>query len=341
MNDVGVAGFEYAPCPRCGHPDSHIIVKGKDYLHGIPGEYAATECRHCGLWFQNPCPIAEQLTDLYPADYLPHAKPGAREKEPSIRSSTARYLRRRLGYSHLSEPKDEGLDWRSLAVFEGLRQWTTGVALTPYYVPGGRLLDVGCGNGERLLYLRHLGWQHLYGIELVHAAAEHARMEGFPVECGLVENVLNRYPDAYFDVIVSSMVLEHLRNPFQVVCQIAAKLRPGGQFLFSTISRDSLDARIYGGYWAGFDFPRHMVYLRKDDIYAMLGDWFEEIECFHQAAISDFRTSSIWRRNEGRGQRVDWLVTTLGASFPARIISLLLAWFGLTCRVSFRCKRKF
>jgi 2-polyprenyl-3-methyl-5-hydroxy-6-metoxy-1,4-benzoquinol methylase len=335
-----ISGFEYVPCPKCGCPSSSIVVKGKDYLYGVSGEYSASECQNCKFWFQNPRPTPDRLASLYPADYLPHViNPPAEAVSAPSQSRAASYLRRSLGYAHLNN-KGMRPDWRTLRLFDMWRKWTTGVNLIPHYLPDSRLLEIGCGNGARLIILRSLDWQSLYGIELVPAAVEQARKGGFLVERGFVEDVLDTYPQEFFDVVITSMVLEHLYNPFQVVRQVAAKLKPGGQFLFSTISRDALDARLYGSYWAGFDFPRHMVYLRKQDIYAMLAEEFEHIECFHQAAPIDFVRSSTWREQGGYGTPFDRWVLAFAESRSVQALHVLLAWLGLTCRVSFRCQKK-
>ena len=329
--------FEYTPCPRCGCQDNRTVLKGLDRLHHIPGEYVAVECSRCLLWFQNPRPIASQLAGLYPDDYLPHQKPVI----PTIKSGVARFLRRRLGYT-LLEPDEErrGFDWRQLVLLDGIRNWQMGVNLIPAYIAQGKLLEIGCASGGRLLSLRRLGWQQLHGIELVPAAAERARAEGFSVISGQVEDTLSHYPDEEFDVIISSMVLEHLYDPFQAVEMVAKKLKPGGQFIFSTVVRDGLDSRIFRDYWSGFDFPRHMIYFQKSDLYDMLKGQFEKIEIFHQNAPIDFVRPAVSRKDEGRGTLADDVILKVARSPLAPSIGLLLAWFGLTCRVSLRCQRK-
>lgn len=333
-----VDASEYAPCPRCGCEDSRTVVKGRDRLHYVPGEYLAAECSRCSLWFQNPRPVAGRLASLYPDDYLPHQKPTA----ATIGSGAARFLQKRLGYESLeSDERDgKGFDWRQLAMLDWIHNWQQGVILVPAYVAHGKLLEIGCASGGRLLSLRRLGWQDIHGIELVPAAAQRARAEGFSVLTGQVEESLGRYPDGEFDVVIASMVLEHLYNPFQVVQTIARKLAPGGQFLASTVVLDGLDARVFRDYWSGFDFPRHMVYFRKSDLYRMLEGSFEKIEVFHQKAPIDFVRPAVSRKDEGKGTIADDLIMRVARSPLAPSIGLLLAWLGLTCRVSFRCRRR-
>jgi len=227
-----------------------------------------------------------------------------------------------------------------LPPFDAIRQWTVGQDLIPRYEEGGTVLELGCGSGARLGLLRRLGWPRVQGIEFVPAAAERARALGFEVRCAPVEEALDEYPDGALDVVVSSMLLEHLRNPFDVVSRVATKLKPGGQFLFSTITRDSLDARIYGGYWAGFDFPRHLVYLRTADIVRMLEGRFEHVEFFYHADPVDFVRGSTWRANDGKATLLDRLVLSMRTSRPARVCAMVLALLGLTCRVSVRCRKR-
>lgn len=333
--------FEQASCPKCGLIASKIIMQGADYLYHVPGEYYVSECQNCGFWFQNPRPKIEYAVELYPSSYIPHIALEQKVAMPTLRFGKTRYLVEHLGYTHLATQIDDPIfDWRSLPILSPFRRWQVGVSLLPKFVPEGRLLEIGCGNGERLLFLQQHGWKHLYGVELVAVAAEQAQSQGLHVVCGTIEEKIELYPDNHFDVIMSSMVLEHLYDPFAVVKQVAAKLKPGGQFLFSTVTRDSLDAKLYGKFWAGFDFPRHMVYLRRKDIEELVQERFEQLECFHQSAPIDFVRSSTWCNENGKGRFFDKVVAKWALSFPGQMICLLLAWLGMTTRASFRCRKK-
>lgn len=323
-------------CPRCGARDGTVVARGRDYLHGVPGEFSAAECQSCGLWYQNPRPAGDELAALYPSDYLPHARPPAEEEAPAIGAGMASFLRRRLGYAEtVGDAGRSG--WRGLPFFDLLRRWRAGVELIPRFVSGGRLLEIGCATGGRLRYLRRLGWAQLHGVELVESAAAVARRHGLDVRREPVESALLAFPDGHFDVVIASMVLEHLINPFETVTLVARKLKPGGQFLFSTVVRDSLDGRLFKSYWSGFDFPRHMVYFRKADLDTLLGDQFAEVESYHQPAPVDFIRPATWRRDAGPW--FDRYILALGRSAATVPVTMLLAWLRLTSRVSVRCLR--
>lgn len=306
--------LEKVDCPRCGSAESRERYTARDYLYDVPGEFHVASCNGCGLWFQNPRPTDQSLTLLYPGNYAPH-------DSPMIESGAGSLLRRLV---------------RSI---NPIRAWHARTGLSPEYVPDGRLLELGCAGGARLLALRRQGWQHLYGVDLSADAVRRAQAHGLNVRCGRLEDALREFSDAHFDVVISSMVLEHLFNPFAVIRETARVLRPGGQFLFSTIVRDSLDLRIYGKYWAGFDLPRHMVYFSTEDLRETLHDDFSDVEWLRQVAPIDYVRSASWRSVE-RKTLLDRSVLLLGNSLVAQSIFLILAWSNVGCRVSFRCRRR-
>lgn len=323
------------PCPRCGGDEARHVLTGTDHLHLLSIRAEVAECSSCGLWYQRPRLPLAQHGALYPTDYAPHGRSaGALRLHPATRS----YLARRRGYLHLAgQAAGRSLDRRSLVaslIPEWLLRWRVGVALIPAYVHGGRVLDVGSGSGVKLNLLRLLGWEHLYAIELDPDAAQLARATGAQVRTGSIEEALGEYPREYFDVIMASMVLEHVGDPYAMIRECARKLRPGGELLLSTVSRDSLDAALFGEYWAGFDFPRHMIYPRKQDIIAMVSSDFASIEWFPQLAPIDWLRSASWR-----GRPSDRLLVKLGPK-AAWLASVVSALAGRTTRLSLRCRRE-
>ena len=374
----GAQDTEFAACPRCGAAEGKVVLEGRDYLHRIEGSFYCWLCAGCGLRYQNPRPTADRLEQLYPSSYAPHlahtsnsngtsSGPKSNSQPPEPRKTTSwllrwssrlvyslsyrtgigfsypdveemeTFLHNQMGYKDSESSSKRKTKVLSSKVLQACRRMA-GIDLIAMFVPNGRLLEVGCATGTRLQSYRERGWENLFGIELAEQAAKQAQQRGFSVVCEPVETALEKFPDGSFDVIVSSMVLEHLHNPFSVVHTIARKLKPGGEFLFSTVTLDGLDARWFGKYWGGYDFPRHMVYLRMADIRKMVSREFEQLECFHQNAPIDFVRSATWRGPEKRlGDR---FIAELASAPFGQSVCEFLARIGQTCRVSLRCRRK-
>src|SRR5262249_14623991 len=84
----------------------------------------------------------------------------------------------------------------------------------------GRVLDVGCGNGELLTRLKNFGWE-VAGMEPDPTAASLARMH-FGID---VRGRMEDFEDASFDVITLSHVIEHLPSPLATLARCLRLLR--------------------------------------------------------------------------------------------------------------------
>jgi SAM-dependent methyltransferase len=301
----------------------------------VEGTFSAAVCSSCGFWYHDPRLPLDKLSLVYPSSYRPHASPPEEAPDGKLpfHQGMINYLSTVLGYRHLKLKRNN--IWK---IFNFLWRQRAGVGLLPTYVETGRLLEIGCGDGRYLKLLRKLGWTDLHGIELIEAAAEKARQSGFVVKTGAVEEKLKEYPDGYFDAVSASMVFEHLANPFSVVKLISKKLKFGGQFLFSTITRDSFDAKIYGRYWSGYDFPRHLVYMNNADVRRLVADGFSPLETYHHNAPIDYVRSSEWRREHKESTWFDKFILATGERRLIRPFSIL-GFLKMTCRVSVRTRK--
>lgn len=97
-------------------------------------------------------------------------------------------------------------------------------------LPPSRILDVGCSGGLFAERARAAG-HHVTGVDYLEIPGVRERTDRFFVanlEDGLPAQVGGRY-----DVVVAGDIIEHLSRPEEILRQIRAVLRPGGQVLLS------------------------------------------------------------------------------------------------------------
>lgn len=113
-----------------------------------------------------------------------------------------------------------------------------------------RVLDVGSGAGQLALALagrpevRDAVGIDLSG-ELVQIAREDAERHGAHAEFYQVDAAEMPFPDASFDVVVSTLSLHHWSDPQGVLREIDRVLVPGGKVLIVDLRRDA-PALVFG-----------------------------------------------------------------------------------------------
>lgn len=224
---------EAVRCNFCGADNTDILVQdGKDRRHGLPGEFRLVKCRNCGLVYLNPRPTAEALSAYYPPEYAPYSQRG-------LFGLLTRLLRRREA--------------------RAIRRTLPAAA---------EVLEVGCAAGDLLVPLREEGTR-VTGIELSDHAAAIARIEHhLDVRTGTLAQA--SFPGDSFDGIIMRNVIEHVPDPKRELAIAASLLRPGGLLFLRTDNVDSLDARVFGALWYGFDFPRHLTLFSRDTLAAFV-----------------------------------------------------------------------
>src|SRR5579884_4321261 len=83
--------------------------------------------------------------------------------------------------------------------------------------PGTRVLDLGCGEGELLAWLREHKQVDGRGVEITAARAQKAIARGVSVYQGDLESALDDYPGGAFDYVVLSQTLQETRDPLRVL----------------------------------------------------------------------------------------------------------------------------
>lgn len=83
--------------------------------------------------------------------------------------------------------------------------------------PKSTVLDLGCGDGELLSWLKEHKEAEGRGVELTAARVQKAIAGGASVYQGDLESALDDYPDQAFDYVILSQTLQETRYPQRVL----------------------------------------------------------------------------------------------------------------------------
>ncbi len=136
--------------------------------------------------------------------------------------------------------------------------WPLRERAMPVSFPGNEpVLDIGCGNGQRLLELQHRGCTQLYGVEPTAGAAEQARQHTrADVRTCLLDDA--QLPDNFFRLIIMNQVLEHVPSPTATLRTVHGMLKPGGSLYLTVPNYGAWEASFFGTHWSGLQIPAHL-----------------------------------------------------------------------------------
>lgn len=123
-----------------------------------------------------------------------------------------------------------------------------------------KLLDIGCGNHSATSTKRYFPNCRYYGLDkgnYNNDDADFAAMEKF-YQIDLESGDLDGLPDGFFDVIICSHVIEHLRNGIEVIGKLESKLAHGGKIYIEFPSMLSLRLPSMTGTLHFCDDPTHV-----------------------------------------------------------------------------------
>jgi SAM-dependent methyltransferase len=177
------------------------------------------------------------------------------------------------------------------------------------FVPGKRVLDLGCGAGLGTRTLIAAGAASVTGIDVrpealavARAADTHARPEAW------LEHDLDRVlplPDDSVDVVVALEVLEHIHNQQQLIDEIRRVLTPDG------VAFISIPHRPFELFWtrlAGETNPYHLYVPEQQEFEAMLGGF----QSFELAVQVDLVASLVLPLDGTATESADELVLPQG-----------------------------
>ena len=122
--------------------------------------------------------------------------------------------------------------------------------------PDSKLLDVGCGGGRALSFLKQFYRGELAGVDLSAESATACKNLGFKAFSGDFVELMNHgvLDEKRYDWVLSFHCLEHVQNPLEFVGHMARLLKAGGSLLISTpLSPMSFET----DYFDIMNFPPH------------------------------------------------------------------------------------
>jgi 2-polyprenyl-3-methyl-5-hydroxy-6-metoxy-1,4-benzoquinol methylase len=268
-------------CPVCDEATGQTLLYQNlcDKVYpNTPGEWDFYRCEACGTGYFNPRPTPEAVGRLYEEYYThAHATPPAYEQ-----LSLAGKVRRMLGNGYrnyrfgMRERPASALGVLVAALMPDYRALLDAGGRHLPKQPKGRLLDVGCGNGDFLVFASQAGWQAV-GVEPDPKAVEVARARGLTVHLGGLD-ALETECEAY-DGITMNHVIEHVHDPRATLEACYRLLKPGGWLWIETPNLDAQGHARYRENWVGLDIPRHLVVFTCRSLTRLLqAVGFERIE---------------------------------------------------------------
>ena len=306
--------MEYVNCNLCGSDKYEVHLIRGDLNLFLDGEFRLVKCAECGLVYLNPRPSVDEMLLLYTDDYDQFTI--VVSDEPSILTRLERYY---------------GLYKRCRSIL--------------HYQQYGRLLDIGCATGDFLAAMRkHPGWE-LYGIEPNMSASEYARSQlGLDVRTGTLDEV--EFPEKWFDVVTLWNTIEHLSDPLGTLRKIHGLLKPQGIVVFSTPNLDSLDARLFGPYWIGYELPRHLYVFSRRTIRMLVteaGFSILKIQCLYGSYAAAMSSVRFWLRAMAKDARWRGWAERLLFTRPLRLLTLPFFFvndrLGLSSGITVFCRK--
>ncbi len=131
-----------------------------------------------------------------------------------------------------------------------------------------RCLDIGCGDGSFVELALQAGLD-AYGVDQSRDAVELAsqRAPG-RIYCSSEQDLIQKAEK--FQLITLFHTVEHMVDPFRYLKNLQKLLtRPGG-LVVQVPNGTSLQARLFGPRWYGFDCPRHIYNHSSDSLLYLL-----------------------------------------------------------------------
>ena len=185
-------------CPLCGNVTGEYLQDveinfPEDFKKQVvvPQSYMIVSCEKCGMVYADTTLTREDLDTYYSSFNM---------------------------YDNVSNVKKEIYNESCEKYFE---------VLSPFIEKSDRILDLGCGSGVFLTYLRSKGFYNLWGMDPSIDSVNELEQKGINGILGNVYDSVHEYV-GMFDVVLFTGVLEHLLFPNIAISTLKSYIRNSG-----------------------------------------------------------------------------------------------------------------
>ena len=175
------------------------------------------------------------------------------------------------------------------------------------------LFELGCATGFFMDIARVRGWT-VAGMDISDYAVEKARGRGLNAVVGTLESIV---PEPIYGAVVMQDVIEHVKDPVDILDRAEKMLKPGGILVLTTPDAGSLWARAWGKRWHAFVPPQHLFYFSAKNLSRLVED-----SGLHVTHIA----------HHGKWFTVPYIMRLLYSWTGLKFFSVLAAW---TARINF------
>ncbi|TRZ96079.1 class I SAM-dependent methyltransferase [bacterium] len=222
-------------CPICGSSKHSVFLKSKDFRFGISNDtFQVVKCHGCGFLFLNPRPIKSSIGSFYPADF---------------------------------NQRDRSFLYKIIEPYFKITQKST-INLLQKYKNSGKVLDIGCGNGDFVFAMLKTGYD-AWGVEPNPGSERLAskQLKGRILYKDLQEC---NFAIRTFDIITLFQSLEHIHDLNELFREIGRIAKDDAILYICVPNTDFFEFRIFGPYAYNLEVPRHLYFFTPETLSKLL-----------------------------------------------------------------------
>ena len=160
----------------------------------------------------------------------------------------------------------------------------------------GKILDIGCGAGDFLQYMKENHW-NINGVDTSNKARKIANKK-LNIKVMDPKDWINNKEK--YDVITCWHSLEHVHEPWVYLDKIKKSLTLDGFLIVALPNYQSTDAKIYKEFWAAYDTPRHLYHFTIKSMNKTIKPHGLNIESIYRMNFDPFYVSMLSAKHMGK-----------------------------------------